>query len=51
MYNRSMASKKPKTQPALKKVVVNPPKDTPMEKFHQAMKKIVSIPKKELKDK
>jgi hypothetical protein len=46
-----MATKKPKTQTTLKKVAVNPPKDTPMDKFHQAMKKIISVPKKELKNK
>lgn len=43
-----MADKKPKTQ---KKVAIKPPKGTPMDKFHQAMKKIVSVPKKDLKDK
>lgn len=46
-----MATKKPKPRTTLKKVVVNPPKDSPMDKFHQAMKKIVSVPKKDLKDK
>lgn len=46
-----MTTKKPKASKAPKKVVVDPPKGTPMNKFHQAMKKIVSVQKKDLKDK
>jgi hypothetical protein len=45
-----MANKKLKPQSTPKKAIMNPPKDSPMEKFHQAMKKIVSVPKKDLKD-
>lgn len=46
-----MATKKPKPQKTTKKHTVDPPKGSPMEKFHDAMKKIVSVPKKDLKDK
>lgn len=46
-----MTTKKPKALKTSKKVVIEPPKGSPMEKFHQAMKKIVSVPKKDLKDK
>lgn len=46
-----MATKKSKLQSTPKKVDVKPLKNSPMEKFHQAMKKIVSVPKKDLKDK
>jgi len=34
---------------APKKVTLEPPKGSPMEKFHKAMKKIISVPKKDLK--
>jgi len=46
-----MTNKKSKLQSTPKKTIVTPPKGSPMEKFHQAMKKIVSVPKKDLKDK
>ncbi|MGB4967170.1 MAG: hypothetical protein WBO35_03125 [Candidatus Saccharimonadales bacterium] len=46
-----MTTKKPKASKVPKKVVVAPPKGSPMDKFHQAMEKIVSVPKKDLKDK
>jgi hypothetical protein len=46
-----MATKKSKLQSAPKKIEVKPPKNSPMEKFHLAMKKIVSVPKKDLRDK
>jgi len=46
-----MTTKKLKPRNAPKHVEVKPPKNSPMEKFHQAMKKIVSVSKKDLKDK
>ena len=46
-----MSTKNPKVSKVPKKVVVDPAKGTPMDKFHQAMKKIVSVPKKDLKSK
>lgn len=46
-----MAHKKQKKQELIKKVVIDPPAGSPMDKFHQAMRKIVSVPKKSLKDK
>lgn len=46
-----MATKKPKSSNLPKKIELNPPKGGPMDNFHQAMKKIVSVPKKDLKDK
>lgn len=46
-----MATKKPKSKKTPKEIAVDPPKGSPMEKFHLAMKKIVSVPKKDLKDK
>lgn len=36
------ATKKPNTT---KKLVINPPENSPMGKFHKAMQKIVSVPK------
>lgn len=46
-----MATKKPKPSSAPKKVNIDPPKDSPMDRFHKAMKKIVSVPKDDLKKK
>jgi hypothetical protein len=46
-----MATKKSKPKKIPKKVEINPPENSPMDNFHQAMKKIVSVPKKDLKDK
>ncbi len=46
-----MATKKSKLQGTPKKIEVKPSKNNQMEKFQQAMKKIVSVSKKDLKDK
>jgi len=46
-----MSAKKKPQSSRPKKIIIEPPKGSPMGKFHKAMKKIVSVPKKELKDK